>query len=214
MFIMDFENQIVPQSVAGGTGATLTSAGRTLHRGGELSLKGSSLEAGVTTGTDLFARLAATWVQTARNASTRIATAPCCDGRAVGSPVATGSGPVACGIARDVAGNRLPYSPRILLNAAVGVAHRGFTGQVELVSQSAMFSDDVNLVPVTPDGQRGRIAGWTVANLAVSYGPPKGRWEVFASVNNIFDRLTIVDRSRGILPGVPRTMRVGVTFRM
>jgi Fe(3+) dicitrate transport protein len=32
-FRMDFENQIVPASVAGGTGATLTSAGETLHQG-------------------------------------------------------------------------------------------------------------------------------------------------------------------------------------
>lgn len=213
-FVMDFENQIVPQSVAGGTGATLTSAGRTLHRGGELAVKASSLEAGLTTETDFFARVAATWVQTARYASTRIATVPCFDGRAVGSLVATGSGPVACGVARDVEGNRLPYSPRWLLNAAVGLAYRGFTGQFELVGQSAMFADDVNLVPVTPDGQRGRIAGWTTANLAVSYGPPKGKWEVFASIHNVFDRLTIVDRSRGILPGVPRTARVGVTIRM
>jgi Fe(3+) dicitrate transport protein len=36
VFRMDFENQIVPASVAGGSGATLTSAGRTLHQGLEL----------------------------------------------------------------------------------------------------------------------------------------------------------------------------------
>lgn len=213
-FVMDFENQIVPQSVAGGTGATLTSAGRTLHRGGEFSLKASSSDAGLTSETDFFARMAATWVPTARYASTRIATAPCLDGGAVGTMVATGSGPVACGIARNVEGNRLPYSPRVLLSAAVGIARQGFTGQIEVVGQSAMFADDVNLLPVTPDGQRGRIPGWTTANLALSYGPPKGKWEIFASAYNVFDRLTIVDRSRGILPGVPRTVRLGVSLRM
>jgi len=67
LFLMDFENQIVPQSVAGGIGATLTSAGRTLHRGGELTLSFSSAEAGVTgPGADLFARAAVTHVATAR----------------------------------------------------------------------------------------------------------------------------------------------------
>jgi len=36
LFRMDFDNQIVPASIAGGTGATLTSAGETLHGGLEL----------------------------------------------------------------------------------------------------------------------------------------------------------------------------------
>jgi Fe(3+) dicitrate transport protein len=209
-FVMDFENQIVPQSVAGGVGATLTSAGRTLHRGGELSLKASSREAGLTGDTDIFARAALTWLPTARYASTRIATAPCFDGRTPGTPVESGQGPIPCGVARDIEGNRLPYSPEWLVGAAMGVEHRGWTGQVEVVGQSAMFADDVNLIPVSPDGQRGRIDGWAIFNLAASYRPGEGRWEVFATARNLFDRTTIVDRSRGILPGLPRTVQAGV----
>jgi Fe(3+) dicitrate transport protein len=212
-FVMDFENQIVPQSVAGGVGATLTSAGRTLHRGGELSLAFSSQGAGMTGETDIYARLAATWLPTARYASTRIATAPCLDGAATGTPVATGSGPVPCGVARDVEGNRLAYSPEWLVSAAIGAEHQGFSGQVELVGQSAMFADDVNLVPVTPDGQRGEIGGWAVVNVALGYGPPDGNWELFATARNLFDRLTIADRSRGILPGTPRMVQVGAMVR-
>jgi Fe(3+) dicitrate transport protein len=212
-FVMDFENQIVPQSVAGGVGSTLTSAGRTLHRGGELSLSFSSRAAELTGETDLFARGAATWLSTARYASTRIATAPCFDGRTVGMPVETATGPVPCGVARNVEGNRLPYSPEWLVSAAVGVAHKGFTGQVEIVGQSEMFADDVNLVTVSPDGQRGRIPGWAVLNLAASYGPPDGRWELFATARNLFDRTIIVDRSRGVVPGMPLTVQAGVSLR-
>lgn len=212
-FVMDFENQIVPQSVAGGVGATLTSAGRTLHRGGELSLRFSSRAAELTGDTDIFARAATTWLPTARYASTRIATLPCFDGRTTGTPVATGAGPVPCGVARDVRGNRLPYSPEWLLSAAVGVEHRGFTGQVEIVGQSDMFADDVNTVPVSPDGQRGTIPGWAVVNLAASYGPPDGIWEVFATARNLFDRTIIVDRSRGVVPGMPLTLQAGVSLR-
>jgi Fe(3+) dicitrate transport protein len=214
-FVMEFDNQIVAQSVAGGVGATLTSAGRTLHRGGELSLSLSSREAGWTgADTDVFARMAATWVANARYKSTRIATAPCFDGATTGTPVLTGSGPVPCGVARNIEGNRLPYAPEWLFNAAVGIEHRGFTGQVELVSQSSMFADDVNLVPVTPDGQRGRINGWTQVNAAVSYGPPQGNWEVFLSARNLFDRLYIIDRARGVLPGQPFMIQAGFTVRM
>lgn len=213
VFIMNFSNQIVPQSVAGGVGATLTSAGRTLHRGAELSMALSSKDAGWTGETDVFARLATTWVKTARYSSTRIATAPCFDGATTGTLVRTGTGMVACGVARDVRGNRLPYSPEWLVTAALGVERDGFTGQVELVNQSSMYADDVNLIPVTPDGQRGRIGGWSQVNLAVSYGPPEGRWEVFANARNLFDKLYVVDRARGILPGQPFTFQAGLTVR-
>lgn len=212
-FVMNFENQIVPQSVAGGVGATLTSAGRTLHRGGELSLNLSSRDAGATGETDIYARLAATWVGTARYASKRIATLPCFDGATTGTLVATGRGPQGCGVAVDVIGNRLPYSPEWLGSAAVGLEHRGWQGQIEVVGQSAMFADDVNSVAVSPDGQRGRISGWATVNLALSYGPPGGRWEVFASARNLFDRLIVVDRSRGVLPGAPRLVQAGLTLR-
>lgn len=213
-FLMDFENQIIAQSVAGGIGTQLTSAGRTLHRGGEFALNASSRDAGWTgNDTDVFARLAATWVADAKFNSTRIATAPCLDGAVTGTLVATGSGPTACGVARNVEGNRLPYSPEWLLSAAVGVEHRGFTGQIEVISQSSIFADDVNLIPVTANGQRGLIEGWTQLNAAVSYGPPGGNWEVFASARNLFDRLYIVDRARGILPGQPFTIQAGVTLR-
>lgn len=213
-FVMDFSNQIVAQSVAGGVGATLTSAGRTLHRGGELSLTVSSRDASWTSpDTDVYARLAATWVATARYNSIRIATAPCFDGAGSGSPVATGTGPVPCGVARNIMGNRLPYSPEWLVTGAVGVEHKGFTGQIEVVGQSSMFADDVNLIPVTPDGQRGRIQGWAYVNTTIAYGPPKGRWEVFVSARNIFDRLFVVDRARGILPGQPAMVQGGVNIR-
>lgn len=214
LFVMDFENQIVAQSVAGGIGTTLTSAGETLHRGGEFALIASSRDAGWTESEiDVFARLSVTWVADAKFNSTRIATAPCFDGAAAGTQVATGSGPAACGVARNVEGNRLPYSPEWLISGALGVEHKGFTGQLEVVSQSSIFADDVNLIPVTPDGQRGLIEGWTQVNAAVSYGPPQGKWEVFTTVRNLFDRLYIVDRARGILPGQPFTIQAGVTLR-
>jgi Fe(3+) dicitrate transport protein len=213
-FVMNFDNQIIAQSVAGGIGTQLTSAGRTLHKGGEMSLTGSSRDAGWTSPeTDIFARLAATWVAEARYNSTRIATAPCFDGLATGSLVATGSGTVGCGVALDVNGNRLPYSPEWLLSAAFGIEHQGFTGQIELVSQSDMFADDVNLIAVTPDGQRGLIEGWTQVNLALSYGPPGGRWEVFTTARNLFDHTFVIDRARGILPGQPFTIQAGLTLR-
>jgi Fe(3+) dicitrate transport protein len=89
---MDFSNQIVSQSVAGGVGTTLTSAGRTLHRGGEFALSFETREAGWTEATNVFSRVAVTWAPTVRYTSARIATAPCFDGATTGRVVATGSG--------------------------------------------------------------------------------------------------------------------------
>ena len=209
-FVMDFDNQIIPASVAGGVGASLTSAGRTLHRGGELSLSFGSLAAGLTQGLDVFARTAITWLPTAEFASTRIATPPCFDGAVRGTPVATGSGPLPCGVAADVEGNRLPYSPEWLYSAAVGVSIGGFTGQIELQGQSALFADDVNLVPVTPDGQRGRIAAWALVNAALSWRIEGSPVTLTLTAKNIFDKSYVADRSRGILPGVARIVQAGV----
>ncbi|WP_448586604.1 TonB-dependent receptor family protein [Thermaurantiacus sp.] len=205
-FRMDFANQIVPQSVAGGVGATLTSAGRTRHEGGELSLAWNPES-------PLFARTAIAWLPTARYASTRIATPPCFDGRTPGAPVETRRGFVPCGLARDVEGNRLPYAPELLVSAAAGATIGRLTGQFEVVGQTKMYGDDVNLVPVSPDGQRGLLPGYALVNLALNWVSADERLELFATVKNLAGRTVIVDRARGALPGMPRWVMAGATLR-
>jgi Fe(3+) dicitrate transport protein len=212
-FQMDFSNQIVPASVAGGVGATLTSAGKTKHRGLELSGRYSSKDAGVTSDMDIFARTAITWVEKASYVGTRIATAPCFDGATTGTRVAVRGGTLPCGIASSISGNRLPYSPEWLASAAVGATVGWVTGQVEWQHQSAMFADDVNLIPVTPDGQRGRIASWSVVNLSLSVSPTDTPWTLYVTAKNLFDKLYIADRARGALPGTPFLIQGGVTAR-
>ena len=212
-FRLDFANQIIPASVAGGIGTTLTSAGRTRHEGGEIALDFSSRSAGATDSLDLFARAAVTWVANADFASTRIATAPCFDGRATGAPVAARGGDIPCGVARDVRGNRLPYAPEWLYSVAVGVERGGWSAQAEVQGQSALYTDDVNLITVSPDGQRGRVAGWAVVNLTLNIAPEGSPLSGFVAVKNLFDELYITDRARGILAGTPRLVQAGVTLR-
>ena len=212
-FRLDFANQIIPASVAGGVGTTLTSAGRTRHSGGELSLDYSSRAGGVTETVDIFARAALTWVAEADFASTRIATAPCFDGRITGAPVAARGGDIPCGIARDVRGNRLPYAPEWLYSAAVGIERGGWSAQAEIQGQSSLYADDVNLITVSPDGQRGRVGGWAVVNLALNIAPEGSPVSGFVTVKNLFDQLYITDRARGILVGTPRLIQAGVTLR-
>lgn len=64
-FVMDFANQIVPQSESGGVGATVTNAGKTLHRGLEGAL-GFDIGGGWSMDANL------TYIPTARYNSTKI----------------------------------------------------------------------------------------------------------------------------------------------
>ena len=99
LFRMDFENQIVPASVAGGSGATLTSAGETLQQG--LELAGNVSSTGfVEWPVEVFARAAYTWLADAEYVGERY------------SSIA-GFGTV------SVTGNRLPYAPEHLLAGTV-----------------------------------------------------------------------------------------------
>lgn len=193
-FRMDYENQIVPASLAGGIGATLTNGGSTLHQGLEVS--GRLDTAGlIATAHNVYGRLAYTALTTARFTGTRFSTVP-----------------GAAGI--SVTGHRLPYAPEHLLTFTLGYQHpSGIDAQIELVRVSDQFSDDLNSIAPSADGQLGLIPGHSVWNAAVSYliAPLKG--SVFVAIKNASDALYIVDRSRGVIPGMPRTVQAGVRFR-
>ncbi len=64
-FRMDYENQIVPASLAGGVGAILTNGGATLHQGVELR---AQIDSAPITGSahDTYLRVAYTYLPTAR----------------------------------------------------------------------------------------------------------------------------------------------------
>jgi Fe(3+) dicitrate transport protein len=203
LYQMDFSNQVVPASVAGGVGATLTSAGKTQHRGLELSGRYSSREAGLTQTHDIFARTAITWTERAIYKGSRRASG-CAPGQAT---ISFEGVAFSC----DVGGNRLPYSPEWMFSAAVGAQVGWATGLVEVQYQSGMFADDVNSVRVTADGQRGRIDGWTQVNATLNITPPDSVLSGYISIKNLFDKLYVVDRVRGILPGTPRLFQAGVT---
>lgn len=192
-FLMDFENQIVPASVAGGVGATLTSAGETRHAGAEASVRGSLREIGVMDGADdVFFRGALTWVPEAEFIGSRF------------SNIA-GFGGV------SVTGNRLPYAPEWIASAAVGY-ERGdwLTLQAEVQHTGEMFTDDLNTVAPSANGQRGLIENATIWNFAANVSPDAGRTTLYVTVKNAFDEIYIVDRARGILPGAPQLWQAGV----
>ncbi len=189
-FRMDYSNQIIPASLAGGVGAVLTSAGETLHQGMELSGR-HEMRNVLGTGNSLWLRAAWTWIPTAQFEGVRYSNV-------------TGFANVL------VTGNRLPYASESLMNASAGFVHRrGVNAVLEMVQTSAQFGDDLNTVNSTPDGQRGAIPGNVVWNATLNVPLESLRTTAFLTVKNLTDRLVLVDRTRGMLPGAPRLLQAG-----
>ncbi|MBX9928708.1 MAG: TonB-dependent receptor [Gemmatimonadaceae bacterium] len=210
LFQMDFSNQIIPASVAGGTGATLTSAGRTHHRGVELDLRG---ELPASLGLVPFVSLAATWLPTARYVGPRYVYLGADGGDVVGKVYAEPS-MRAARTRVSVTGNRLPYAPEAFLTASLGVRRGdGFDLAVEAVHQGEQFADPTNRRVTVPDGQQGSIPATTLWNATLNWRPPLPGFTLFASVKNVADALVIVDRTRGLLPGMGRVVLLGAERR-
>ena len=194
VFDMDFENQIVAASLAGGVGAGMTNAGRTRHRGVEV---GGEIEHELRWGGFAlrpYARLAYTWLPVARYDGERFSAVP-------------GAAAV------SVTGNRLPYAAEQQGTLTLGLRlPSGVTAQVEADHVGSLYTDDLNTVAITADGQRGRISGRTVWNATLQWSPTDAT-TLFATVKNATDRLYIADLSRGILPGAPRQLAFGVEHR-
>ena len=191
-FRMDYENQVVPASLAGGIGSTLTNGGETLHQGFEMNLRADSA-AFRGSRHNIYVRTAYTWLPVAKFTGTRFSSVP-------------GFGSV------PVTGNRLPYAPEHMLTAGVGFTlPTGFDVNTEVVFLGRQFADDLNTIDGSADGQRGLLPGYPLVNATVNY--PVRTATLFVAVKNVTDRLAIVDRSRGILPTAPRTVQAGVKVR-
>ncbi len=191
---MDFENQIVPASVAGGTGAALTSAGETLQQGVELAgeIEGKAF---VDWPVEVFARLSYTWLADAEYAGERYSS-------------------VAGFSSVKVTGNRLPYAPEHLLAGTIGARMPfGLDLALEGVYTSAAFTDDLNTVAIVPNGQRGEMPGYTVWNLSANYALQACECKVFVTAKNLADELYVADMSRGLIPGMPRLLQGGFEVR-
>jgi len=193
-FRMDYENQIVPASLAGGVGSTFTNGGQTLHQGIEISL-------GFDTATilrrryNLYLRSAYTFLPVADFRGVRFSSVP-------------GFTSV------SVSGNRLPYAPEHLLNASFGYAHSsGIDTFLEAVYVGSQFSEDLNRInPISANGQTGLIPSYTIWNATANYKVERLQTTFFVTAKNLFDRIYIADRARGLVPGPPRGVQAGFKF--
>lgn len=189
-FRMDYQNQIVPASLAGGVGAVLTSAGATLHEGVEFSGRYDFRNLWGT-GHSIYLRGAYTYLPVARFEGLRF------------SNVAGFSNV-------RITGNRLPYASSTLGNGILGFVHRrGLNAFLEAVHTGRQFGDDLNTINSTPDGQRGALPGNLLWNTTLNVPLESKRTTFFITAKNLTNRTVIVDRVRGILPNAPRLIQVG-----
>lgn len=193
-FRMDYSNQVIPASLAGGIGATLTNGGETLHQGAEASLHFDT-DRWLGSRHRVTGSVAYTWL-------------PIAEFRGLRFSNIFGFGQTL------ITGNRVPYAPEHLTTFHLRYAHtRGWSAMLEGVQTGSQFGDDLNTVTPTPNGQRGLIPANTLWNLTINQELESIRATVFVTVKNLFDRVVIVDRARGILPGIPRLFQTGIQFR-
>lgn len=184
-----YENQIIPLSVAGGIGSTRTNAGETLQQGFEVNAR-IEIDQILDSEYKIYFQTAYTLVGTAKFQSVRFSNI-------------SGFNNVL------ITGNRLPYTPKHLATSSIGLSRGNFDGFVENVYIGSQFSDDLNTINPIQNGQRGLVGSQTYFNATVNYRVEKWNTTFFVTSKNIFSRLFIVDRTRGIYPSSPRLIQAG-----
>ncbi len=193
-FRNDFQNQIVVGSVAGGD--LPLAQGETLHEGIEFGGRIDS-RAFLRSAHNVYFIAALTYLPTAEITSPFV-------------QVSNGAS-----LQGDTTGNRLPYAPETLLTTTLGYEHpSGFDARFEVVHLGEQFSDFANTGALNPfgNGLVGEIASHTIFNAAVNYRIKPLQTTVFLTAKNLTDKTYIVDRTRGILSGVPRLVQVGLQY--
>jgi Fe(3+) dicitrate transport protein len=191
-FRLDYDNQIVSGALVG-SAQRFVNGGRTLHQGVEVgaSVALDRVVADRRTDGALTADVAWTWLPVARFSTDRASTVD---------------------RTQSVLGRRLPYAPQHVLNLGLGYTRAsGLSLRLQGDVVASQFGDDLNTIPPSAQGRRGRLPGYTVLNATARVPmPPLGhRAAVTASIRNIANRVYITDRQEGIMTGMPRLVTAG-----
>jgi Fe(3+) dicitrate transport protein len=186
-FHLEFENQIIPPSLAGGAvSANAFNTGHSRHTG---------LEASVTFD-------AATLLPVGRGSFSLPLT------------VNYTYLPVAHFVGERNDGNRLPYAPEHLLWAQLRFAHRvGLSAQLGLTYVSPQFADKENTEFPSRDGLIGIIPGYAVLDARVAYTLARAGLTFYVSGKNLTGQIYIASRApEGIQPAGFRQFFGGIEW--
>ena len=185
-FYNDFQNLIAVGSVASNVNLSQ----------GEATFSGLELSGQYAFDGGFYSRLAYTWLPMARQDEPFR--------QVSNNALVTGS----------ASGNRQPYAPKNTITAALGYKMNNWDAQLEAVHVGKQYSDfaETAAVPNTAlglTGQIGEIASYTIFNAALNYRYVPYNTTFFVTSKNLFDKTYIVDRTRGILTGMPRLVQLG-----
>lgn len=186
VFRNDFSNLVQVGSIAGGN--TSYQEGKALFQGVEMAGQFDKLTKALEG--NLYARVSWTWLPTAEQKSA-----------------------FSSGAGAGAVGNRLPYAPETLLNLTLGYrAPTNWNARAEYVYVGRQYSDFDNTVTPAPNsnGQEGLIASYGIWNAVANY--TIGKATFFVAAKNLTDETYIVDRTRGIQVGMPRTFQAGLKY--
>jgi Fe(3+) dicitrate transport protein len=100
-----------------------------------------------------------------------------------------------------------------LLNLTLGYrAPSNWNARAEYVFIGKQYSDFANTVTpsATSNGQTGLIDAYGIWNVVANY--TVGSATLFITAKNLTNQTYIVDRTRGIQVGMPRTLQAGVKY--
>jgi Fe(3+) dicitrate transport protein len=110
-------------------------------------------------------------------------------------------------------GNRLPYSPELLANLAVGYGSGPLDVELAWQYVDEQYGDGQNNVAITQTGiWGGLIPSYDLLNLTGSYAVNK-QFKVFASVKNLADERYIAGLRQGIYAGPERSFELGARYQ-
>ena len=115
-------------------------------------------------------------------------------------------------VGNSASGNRQPYAPKNTVTAAFGYKMGNWDAMIEAVHVGRQYADFAETKDVDVLGQNGEIGSYTIYNAAINYSVPQYKTTLFLVGKNIFDKEYVVDRTRGILLGMPALVQVGARY--
>lgn len=114
-------------------------------------------------------------------------------------------------VMRGVRGNRVPYTPKQLIDAHIGYHHPdGFEAEFGINHVSEQFANASNTRISSADGLSGMIPARTIVRSTISYRLPASSIQFFATVENLFNNAYLASRVDGIFAGPGRQFVAGV----
>lgn len=117
----------------------------------------------------------------------------------------------------DLNGNRVPYSPRRLANAAIEYADGPFSGALMMHYRGAQFGDETNQRALPTDAAGGiwggRMSAYTVFDATAQYRLTP-QFTLFGAVKNLTDKRYISGLRQGIYVGPERSFEIGARYQL